>query len=322
MVDNLDTKKNRNKRRKTIFFIYKLIFFFVVIWFFGSSFLNFLISILIDTQLVEISVVEEKYPTKGYIIRDEITFSSPVTGRIIKKAQSGERVGIDMPIMEIEASSGTFLQSGDPFLIKAPISGVVSYQTDGLEEIFRPNELQSLNMEKIEKLELEIVDNSKKDVVEKGKRFGKIVNNLEGMQIYIEFPLDIFNNPLQNGQELNLVFPEIDKEISVPIIDLKGIGNTAQVLVELPEIWYSLINVRVQPVEIVLKRNQGIVLPKKALVVKANKTGVFWLRKGFVFWQPVNIISEDNENVVVGGLEPLTEVILNPGLVKEGQYVY
>ena len=173
-------------------------------------------------------------------------------------------------------------------------------------------------MDKIEDLKADTIDNSKKDVVEKGKRFCKIVNNLEGLQVYLEFPLNIFEDPLQKGQELNLFFPGVNKEVKSVIIDLKGIANNAQVLVKLPEFWYSLLNQRTQKVELIIEKKTGIILPKKALVTKNNEeTGVYWLRKGFVFWQPVEIISEDGDNILIEGLEQFTEVILNPGLVKE-----
>ncbi|KJS84713.1 MAG: hypothetical protein JM58_10350 [Peptococcaceae bacterium BICA1-8] len=322
MEETRTLKGNSRKRRERIFLIYRVIFFFVIIWFVGSSLFGFIIGHLVDTQIIVESVIEKKYPTMGYIIRDEVTVSSPVTGRIISKVNTGERVGLDMPLFVVEGTAGTALELGEPITVNAPMAGVVTYVTDGLETIFWPNLLESLDMEKIEDLKADIIDNNKADVVEKGKRFCKIVNNLEGLQIYLEFPLDTFEEPLQEGQELNLFFPEINNEVKSVIIDLKGIANNAQVLVKLPEVWYSLLNKRTQKVELIIEKRTGIILPKKVLVINNNdETGVYWLRKGFVFWQPVEIISEDGDNILIEGLEQFTEVILNPGLVKEGQHI-
>jgi len=322
MVIDKTPKKNRPKRKK-IPKIYQIIFILVIVWFLGNSIFNFILRIFVDTDLVKLSVIDEKYTTEGYIIRDEVVINSPATGKILNRIQPGERVGKDMTVFEVEASGGTALQTGESVLVKAPMAGVVSYIIDGLEEIFSPDELQSLDIKKIEKLRVEIVDNTPKNVVEKGNRYCKIVNVLQDLQIYLEFPLDIFEKPLQKNQKLELRFPELNKEISAPIVDLRGIGNTAQVLVQLPETWYNLLNVRTQPIEIIINEQEGFLIPKKALVEKENQgTGVFWLRKGFVFWQPVKILAEKGDSVLIEGLEPLTEIVINPGLVKEGQHLY
>ncbi|MFZ7103199.1 MAG: HlyD family efflux transporter periplasmic adaptor subunit [Peptococcaceae bacterium] len=315
-----DARTNR-KRNKRVLFFYRLIFFFVILWFVGHGLVNFVMGMLVQTEIVQKSVIEKKLAAEGYLIRDEILVTAPVTGRIINKLSEGERVGIEMPIMEVEAAEGTAMQAGEPYLIKAPISGVVSYVTDGLEEIFRPNELQALNMEKIEKIKVETIDNNDIDMVKKGNRLCKIVNNLEQMQMFLQFPLDAFGEPLQKGQELTLYFPEIEKTVTASILDLKGIGNNAQVLVEFPDTMYKLLNRREQKIELIIDQQEGIFINKKALVEKNTETGIYWLRKGFVFWQPVKILAEDGENVMVEGIESLTEIILNPQLVKEGQHL-
>jgi len=318
-----EAKTKRKRRNKKVVLVYRIIFFLVIIWFIGSSLYSFILGHLVDTQVVEKSIIERKYPVTAYLIRDEAAVSAPVTGRVVNKVQAGERVGLEMPVFQVEGSGGTALENGALVTVTAPMAGVVSYVSDGLEEIFRPNELQALDMDKIEKLEADVIDNTQEVVVEKGKRFCKIVNNLAGIQLYVEFPLDIFEKPLQKNQQINLFFPEFNKEAQGTIIDLKGVAHTAQVLLELPETWYSLLNQRTQKVEIILEKKAGIILPKEALISKeGQETGVYCLRKGFVFWQPVKIILEDGENLLVEGLEQLSEVVLNPRLVKEGQHIY
>lgn len=316
-------KTNRKRQNIKVLLLYRIIFLLVVIWFAGSSLYSFVLGHLVDTQVVEETIIEKKFPITAYIIRDEETVSAPVTGKLLNKVQAGERIGLGMPLFQVESTVGTALQAGTPVTVNAPISGVVSYVSDGLEDFFQPNELQSLDMDKLEELKIDIIDNNKEDVVEKGRRFCKIVNNLEGIQLYIEFPLNIFEKPLQKNAQIILYFPDLNKEVRGTIIDLKGVANTAQVLLKLPETWYSLLNQRTQKVEIVLEKKEGIILPQKALVTNDNQEiGVYWLRKGFVFWQPIEIISEEGENLLVNGLEQFTEVVLNPGLVKEGQHIY
>lgn len=322
MAEIRGSKRNRKQQNKKLLILCRLVFIFVLVWFVGSGLYSFILGLLVDTQVVEERVMERKYPVDALIIREEIIVQAPATGRIFNKVQQGTRLGLEDPIFQIETTQGTALQSGTPVIVTAPMAGVVSYVSDGLEEIFHPNQWQSLDMEKVSKLKADIIDNSNTDMVEKGKRFCKIVNNLEGIQLYLEVPLDIFENPLQKSQEFTLFFPDLNKETKGTIIDLKGVANTAQVLLKLPEAWYNLLNPRTQRVEIILEKKRGIILPQKAIITNnQEETGVYRLRKGFVFWQPVEIIHQEGENLLVEGLEPYSEVVLNPGLVKEGQHL-
>lgn len=308
-------------QRKRVLFFYRTIFILVILWFFGQGMFHFILGMLVESEIVQKSVVEEKVTLEGYLIRDEVVINSPVTGRIVSKISEGERVAVTMPVMEVEVATGTALENGEPYIISAPISGIVSYKTDGLEDIFQPNSLQSLDIDNIEQLQMETIDNTGNDVVKKGNRLCKIVNNLGKMQIFFQFPLDVFASPLQKGQELVLNFPQVGKKVTGVIIDLKGIANTAQVLVELPDTMYQLLNQRKEQVELVTQRREGIYISKESIVNKDNETGVYGLKKGFVFWLPVKIISEDGEKIMVEGIDPLTEIILNPQLVKEGQHI-
>ena len=310
------------KKKKKIKY-YRLIFFLVIFWFLGNSIYNFVLNLMVQTELVEQGVIEKKFATEAYVLRDEIVITAPATGRVNLLVEPGQKVHKDMPILEIHTSGGTSLQAGRPIVVQAPVSGVLSCIIDGGEELFNPREFANLDSEKIQSIKIKAIDNTQKDMVEKGSRYCKIINNLANVQLYLEFPLNLFTEPIKKGQLLELVFTRLDKRLSAPIIDLKGIGNTAQVLVNVPETWYSLFNVRIEPVEIILEKGNGILIPKKALVEKENgEIGVYWVRKGFVFWQEVDIISENNDRFLVNGLEPYTEIILNPSLVKEGQHLY
>ena len=310
-------QKNKRKQR-----LYRVIFLLVLLWFIGSSIIKLLLGLFITTQFSQFGVIERTHELNGYILRDEVVIIAPATGKIKNKITPGERVSRDSEILQLEIATGTVLQTGDTLKINAPKAGVVSYVLDGLEQFFRPNMLEELDIRKIEKLTAQYVDNSTADVVEKGNGLCKIVNNLEGAQIYLEFPLELFKEPLQKGQRLTIKFPQLGREISAPIIDLKGYGNTAQVLVSLPEMWYGLINIRTIPIELVLDKQEGTLISKRAVVEKeTGEKGVFWLRKGFVFWQEVQIIAEKGEELIIEGIEPLTEIILTPKLVKEGQHI-
>lgn len=314
--------KSRGRTNKKKQNLYKFIFVLVLLWFVGNSIVKLAQGLFIDTEVVRAGVIENSQKLTAYLLRDEIIVSAPVTGKITGKVQPGERVSKDKELFRVDTATGSGLDTLKTLTVTAPKAGVVSYVLDGMEQFFQPNMLQELDINKIEQLTPQYTDNSNLDMVKKGKQFCKIVNNLEGIQLYLEFPLSLFEEPLQKGKLIRLNFPQLSKEIYAPIIDLKGLGDRAQVLVNIPDMWYSLINTRTVDVELIVDRQEGILVPKKSLVQKeTGEIGVFWLRKGFVFWQDIEVIAEKGDKVVIKGLEPLTEIILTPQLVKEGQHI-
>ncbi len=314
--------KSRGKANKKKQKLYRFIFVLVLLWFVGNSIVRLAQGLFIDTEIVRAGVIENSQKLTGYLLRDEIIISAPVTGKITWKVQPGERVSKDKELFRVETATGSGLDTLKTVTVTAPKAGVVAYVLDGMEQFFQPNMLQELDINKIEQLTPQYTDNSNLNMLKKGDKFCKIVNNLEGIQLYLEFPISLFKEPLQKGRQLRLKFPQLSKEIYASIIDLKGVGDTAQVLVNIPDMWYSLINTRTIDVELIVDRQEGILVPKKSLVQKeTGEIGVFWLRKGFVFWQDIEVIAEKGDKVVIKGLEPLTEIILTPQLVKEGQHI-
>ncbi|SMB94217.1 putative membrane fusion protein [Desulfonispora thiosulfatigenes DSM 11270] len=320
--ENIKKTKRRKKSSKSLK-LPKIIFIMVILWFFGNAIYSFVISSLIQTELAAEGVIEKNYETHGFIIREEHIITTPSSGTIENLFPDGEKIAKNNEVYAIKTVKGNALQKGQQVSVKAPISGIVSYNIDGLESNFSEDELQNINIKKLAQLQPKNTNNTKKQVVEKGTEVCKIIDNLKDIKCFIEFPLNTFNKPIQQGQVLQIRLPKYDEVVFAPVIDLKGVGNKAQILVEIPRMCYSLINERVIDIEIITKKKEGILLPSKAIVYNENKeSGVYWKNRGLVLWRPIKVIEKKDNIVLVQGIDPLTEVITNPKWVKKGQYLY
>ncbi len=66
-------------------------------------------------------------------------------------------------------------------------------------------------------------------------------------------------------------------------------------------------------------RQQGIIIPAEALLEKDYTEGVYLNRGGRVTFNPVTVIEQQEDQVMISGLEPYSLVISRPELVEEGQ---
>lgn len=67
------------------------------------------------------------------------------------------------------------------------------------------------------------------------------------------------------------------------------------------------------------QRRDGILIPDAALLTRHGEAGVYTNSGGLVVFRAVTVIRQQDELVLVEGIDPFTMVITRPGLVREGQ---
>lgn len=319
-----ETKRVRRKKKtKRVLKLPKIIFILVLLWFFGHAMYSFVLNSLIQTEFVTLGSIEKKHEVKAFILKDEYVINAPSSGTIKNIFPEGEKIAKNKELYAIKTVKGNALENEEEISVKSPISGLVSYNVDGLESDFSMEELSKLNLENIANLNTKNIDDNKNDLVKEGKAVCKIIDNLKGIRCYLEYPLEIFDKHLQKGDQLQIRFPKYDNEIFVTISDFRKDKTNAQILVQIPQMCYSLMNERVVDVEIITKRTQGILIPLKAIVTdEKNNKGVYLKNKGTVLWRPIEVMETDKDRVLIEGIDPLTEVIINPKWVRKGQNLY
>lgn len=284
-----------------------LILFFLLFFLINSAYNYVLNNFLIKTEIIQESLFLKGYDTQGLIFAKEKLIKTDSDGPIKFLVSEGQRVSKLYPIAQRGGQN-----------IVAPISGMVSFKYDGLEEIGDPFESTTFNFEEV-KLNYSEIDSTGKNEFLRGDVILKIKDNLEKPKLYLELPITNFKEPLQVGQILSVKFPEEDGTLDVKIIKLKGIGQNALINLEflnLPES-YS----RIQELKIVSEEIKTFLIPKKAMSVLNEKDGIYIVEKGIINFKEINIIGEDGDYFLADSLKTNTEIVLTPKFVSDGKYI-
>lgn len=296
-----------NKFTKAVQIVVILVF----MMFFLMSLYNFVLNkFFIETVLTKDGIINEGHSTKAFFYREENLVTAENSGVFEANVAEGERISRLYKIGEL---------SNKPIYSKE--SGIVSFDLDGLEKVQNPLNNANLSFEDLEsKYNLQNTSHKKEYV--KNEPILKIINNLQSENVYMRIPLNLFEEPLKEGKRFNLQVDRIGEKISARIINLKGVANQALVELKLDENIMSKLNLRLEKVKVVLKENKGTLIPLEALVKNSKgEDGVYIVKKNFVNFQKMNIIARDDKNFLVDDIQPLTEVVITPGYIKEGKYL-
>lgn len=292
------------KLNKVIQFI---IFVFLLIFLVNSAYNYVLNNFIIKTEVLKEGSFLKGYNTQAYIFRSEAIIRADSSGSIKMLVSEGDRIGKNRPVASKNGKN-----------ILSPISGLVSFQYDKLENIADPYESSSFNFEEI-KLNYAKYDVSGKSDFVKGDVIMKIQDNLDKPKLYLELAIATFKEPLQNGEVLSIKFPDDENIYKVKIVKLKGLGQNALIVLEFLDMPKNFN--RIQDIKIISDEIKALLIPKKALKTNNEKEGIYVVTKGLVNFQEVNIIGEEESFFFTDSLSPNTEIILNPRFVKEGKYL-
>lgn len=253
-------------------------------------------------------VLEETYPWKVIILREEKSLLAPVAGRLDFLVMEGERVAAGAPLAYL-----TPLEWGLPkFEVRAPEPGVVCFHVDGREAAFSPKQAEVLAWETQAKEVPEVIPNVQKEEVSAGGVVCKLIDSLQPVVLWGKVPAAV-GTTWKEGKRLSLRFPGRTTKVEAVVRSLRG----EEAFLELP-FFPDLCSYRRLQVELVTASYEGVILPGKAVIWQGDKLGVYLNVKGRVHWVPVEVKGRVREEMVVKGIEAGTLVILNPERAREG----
>ncbi len=179
------------------------------------------------------------------------------------------------------------LNSGAEY-VKAPISGVVSYRVDGLEETLTPNSLETLTSEYLEKLELKTGK-----IVATNEECGKVINNF-GCYIATISDSEEAKNA-EAGDRLKVRLAN-NSEISAQIESVKHEENGKCIIIlKVTEQIAELINYRKTTFDLIWWSASGLKVPNQAILEKDGLNYVVRNRAGYLSELLVKV-KEKSEN--------------------------
>lgn len=236
-----------------------------------------------------------------------VSGSRRATQEEIKKVEE-ERANLERERIKAQAALASHST-----VIVAPATGLVSFKPDGLEERLTPERVADLSMKDVMSLQGKTPENS--GDTRSGEPLFKVVD------------------PLQTILVGSLPVPEVQEMERKPAVVVRIEGE------ELPAVLFHVGNVdrndyrvfslrlqkpltRLLPrrldVEIVERRWEGIIVPRRALVESGDGAAVYAVKEGKAVLRRVRVIGGDRSRVVVEGISEGTRVVSRPYFVREG----
>lgn len=168
----------------------------------------------------------------------------------------------------------TELNSGAEY-VKAPMSGIVSYRVDGLEETLTPDNFSSLNKEYLESLNL----NTGK-IVASNEECGKVIDNFECYIATISSSEEAQNAKVGDSVKVRL---SNNAEILAEITNLiKDENNEVVIILKVQKQIEELINYRKITFDLIWWSASGLKVPNQAIVQENDLNYVIRNRAGYL----------------------------------------
>ena len=232
-----------------------------------------------DMQLIE-NQIDEKVQNINKIT--DVTklqeYKKEINDLVSKKAKiagdSSPKGSYLNQLIEERKNYENTLNSGAEY-VKAPVSGIVSYKVDGLEDILTPDNFSNLNKEYLEKLDLKTGK-----IVATSEESGKIIENFycyiatisnsdEAKQAQVGDKIKI---RLSNNQEISAEITNITKETDEQVL----------LILKLTKETEELINYRKISFDLIWWDETGLKVPNQAIVEENGLNYVVRNRAGYL----------------------------------------
>lgn len=176
--------------------------------------------------------------------------------------------------------------------VTAPMSGVVSYRIDDLEEVLTPNNFENLNKKFLENLGLKTGQ-----IVSSNSEMGKIINNYE---CYIA---TIMNSQeaiqAEEGDKVQLRLSTQDV-ITATISYKKIEGKDVLLVLKITECVEEMIDYRKISFDIIWWEYEGLKVPKTAIIYDNSLSYIVRTRGGYLNKILIKILKEGENYCIIG----------------------
>ena len=299
--ERLKRRNKANRKRKTIFTLFVcLVAIFVIIWISGS------VKGLVNWHTMQLvpatyGVLEDATEKEAVIIRKESSFTVPQPENVEFMVKEAERVHTGELLFKINSSAIDRTGKGTDYKLYAPCAGTVSMKVDGLETVLTPGNIFSLNLQSVYD---EVTKGTMEGQGEKGKSAVKIVDNLS--PVYLCFPDPKLE--LKKDSQVRFRVPGSQELFSGKIMN----EPRDIVVARIASVPKELVVKRVCSIQVITRRESGLIVPTTSLVEKDGETGLYAVSGKNVHWTVVSVKGVFKEKAVVNGIDPGQEIVANP----------
>ena len=252
--------------------------------------------------------VIDGFEVQGLVIREERVRYSPYSGYIVLRKKEGERVDYGNEVIKI-----------DDQLLYNYRPGVISYSSDGLEEVLQPDRLAEMTINDYKQARRNFKQLVNGNYLKKGQAAFRIIDNYQ-MYVVIETEASEAKRYRINEtvffQSDQYAHGLIDGRVAHKIVT----GDQGLIIVALNMFIKEWLSLRWLDLKFIKNIYRGIVIPRKAIFTQPEGEGVLiYQPDGTHTFREVRIINGNAEEVVVDGVEVGESVIENPAAVNFGR---
>lgn len=266
----------------------------------------------IQVELAKSGSIDHTVEAKAIFANEEYPIQSPATGKVKLKGEEAQRFRRGETVAEIypEGVDPGANSSKAAAYVSAPIGGLLYQETDGLENMFTPQNLLTMDLAKV--LEQKETPKTQMEVIQAGTPLGKMVNNLTPTAAFIELKP---TSDLGVGKTVKF---NVGGQVQSGKIMRKS-DQPQGIVVRFNQYLEGTANHRVQEVKWISKPEvSGVVIPKSALYTKGEEQGVYVILEGIYQFRKVKIIDENETLACVENLPQGIPVVKNPRPDIEG----
>ncbi|MDD2483498.1 MAG: HlyD family efflux transporter periplasmic adaptor subunit [Eubacteriales bacterium] len=285
-------QKNEKKKLKKplllVFFLLLAILFTVI------YILPTVTGALTQTSFVEYGSIEITDDISCYIVRDEEVYYAKNSGEIQYYFDEGAFLRKGSNVLSV-SSSGSY---------QATENTLLTYYHDGLEDVFKPEDMTSLDHEKIKDLEIEVKDTKRKEAV-KGEPLYKLIDNRLWYVVFWVDEEDIMK--YQKDGTVYLKLPEA--QIKGTTKEICENGEEWFVVLEFDRYYKDLAKLRALDTSVITSKYEGLIIANENITAKDGKPGVYVKDiNGDYIFTPVLVITSDGEYSLVESTSYYEEV--------------
>jgi len=271
-------------------------------WVYRSSFLTG----SLEVELAKQGDIEHNQTISAVFANEEVPIKAPTAGKPEFLGKEGQRFRRGDLVAVMKPEGVALGQTGAKVgaQVVAPIGGILSYGTDGLESILTPDNLLSMDLSKV--LEQSSASKEGEGPVQNGGVIGKITNNLRPTVAVIKIaPTEEY----KLGKTLKFTINGLGYSAKV----VRLLDNPQGMVVQFNQYVEGTAKQRMQEISWTSRPAvDGVILPKSSLWNKGEERGVYVVQGGVIQFRKIKVLDEDEQEVCIEGLPYGIPVIINP----------
>lgn len=283
-----------------------------LVYWMGKGGYLFCLAKAIRTEPVKVGVLASKCDGRAIVLRNEAVVRAPAAGKLVRVVPEGSKVRAGTVVARLECPSD-LKKRQETIELRSPSPGLVCYHPDAWEGVLLPEQWERLDYLALFK---NITEEPQTDsqVCTAGEAVFKVIDNLsgsylilrvekaQGMDFTIGERLDLQWDPQGSGR--------------ARVVALKENPETRLVVVEMQEARPGLPDERIFDFRMTNRKYEGIIVSIRALVQKDRNLGVLLVSPAGIRFHKVIVIGIQGNQAAIRGIDPGSEIVLNPDLAR------